>query len=107
MAFSSQKTQKLYKGVIHMESKCCCGLKVLSFGLALGLVWAIVVFALGLSAEFGGYGMKMVDILESIYFGYTPSLLGSFIGAVWAFFDALIGGIVVAWVYNAFCKLGD
>ena len=90
-----------------MESKCCCGLKVLSFGLALGVVWAVVVLALGISAEFGGYGMKMVETLGSIYFGYSPTVLGSFIGAIWAFFDALIGGIAVSWIYNAFCKVGS
>ena len=35
-----------------------------------------------------------------IYIGYNISLMGSFIGAVWAFIDGLIGGFLFAWIYN-------
>jgi hypothetical protein len=38
--------------------------------------------------------------LDKLYRGYNISPAGSLIGLVWAFFDALIGGAVIAWLYN-------
>jgi hypothetical protein len=35
-----------------------------------------------------------------IYRGYNLTLVGSLIGAVWAFFDGLIGGAIFAWLYD-------
>lgn len=35
-----------------------------------------------------------------IYRGYRLTLAGSLIGALWAFFDGLIGGALFAWLYN-------
>jgi hypothetical protein len=33
--------------------------------------------------------------------GYSISPLGSLIGFVWATPDGLIGGVILAWLYNA------
>jgi hypothetical protein len=35
-----------------------------------------------------------------LYIGYEPTLLGAITGAVWAFVDAFILGVLVAWIYN-------
>jgi hypothetical protein len=35
-----------------------------------------------------------------VYRGYTISPIGSMIGLVYGFFDALIGGAIFAWLYN-------
>jgi hypothetical protein len=35
-----------------------------------------------------------------IYRGYNMTLGGSLVGAVWAFFDGLVGGAVFAWLYD-------
>ncbi len=83
---------------------CKCKLRVCCFGLALGVTWAVVVFFLGIMGSQFGYGIGLVNVLSSIYLGYTTTVLGSIIGAVWAFFDALIGGVIVAWLYNVFSK---
>jgi hypothetical protein len=39
-------------------------------------------------------------MLGHIYRGYNLTFSGSLIGAVWAFFDGLIGGAVFAWLYD-------
>jgi len=41
-----------------------------------------------------------VTWLGQIYRGYRITPIGSVIGLVWAFFDALIGGLIFAWLYN-------
>lgn len=38
--------------------------------------------------------------LGHIYRGYSLTVPGSLIGGIWAFFDALIGGAIFAWLYN-------
>ena len=35
-----------------------------------------------------------------VYLGYNISLMGSVIGAVWAFVDGLIWGFIISWIYN-------
>jgi hypothetical protein len=35
-----------------------------------------------------------------VYRGYNLTFTGSLIGGVWAFFDALVGGAVFAWLYD-------
>ena len=38
--------------------------------------------------------------LGHIYRGYSLTVAGSLIGAIWAFFDGLIGGAIFAWLYD-------
>ena len=75
-------------------------LGVISFGLALGVTWAIVVFVLGLAAWLFGWGVDVAIALSSLYIGYGPSFVGAIAGAVWAFVDGLIAGALIAWFYN-------
>ena len=42
--------------------------------------------------------------LGRIYRGYNISPVGSVIGLGWGLLDGLIGGAVVAWLYNRFSK---
>ena len=77
-------------------------LGVVSFGLALGLTWALLVFALGLVAAFLGWGIGIAIALSTLYVGYGPTLIGSIAGAVWAFVSGLVAGVLIAWFYNRF-----
>lgn len=77
-------------------------LGVISFGLAVGLTWAIGVFVLGIVAWLFGWGAGVAAVLATLYIGYAPDFIGSIAGAVWAFVDGLIGDILVAWFYNRF-----
>ena len=79
-------------------------LNVKAFGLALGIVWAVGAFIMGISAMTLGYCAKFVEALGTIYIGYTATFTGSVIGSIWAFFDAGIGGVIIAWLYNKLAK---
>lgn len=76
-------------------------LSVKGLGIALGVSWGAGVFLLGLAGSLG-WGRPVVDVLGSVYLGFRPSLTGSLIGGLWAFFDGALGGIVIAWLYNRF-----
>jgi hypothetical protein len=77
-------------------------LGVVSFGLALGLTWAIFVFVLGIVAGFLGWGVGIGVALSTLYVGYDATLIGAIAGAVWAFVNGLVAGVLIAWFYNRF-----
>lgn len=82
--------------------KCRCRLNILAFGFSLGLLWAVSLFSMGIitCSMTSGYGSSFVRALSTVYIGYHPGLVGSLIGAAWAFADAFIGGFLFAWIYN-------
>lgn len=75
----------------------------LALGIAIGVLWAAYVFFAGIAAMFG-WGNAMVETLGSFYIGYAASFVGAVIGAVWAFVDGFIAGVVIAWIYNVVAK---
>jgi hypothetical protein len=77
-------------------------LGAVSLGLAVGTTAAIYIFLLGLSATFFGWGTAAAIAFSSVFIGYGPSFVGSFTGAVWAFFDGFIAGCLIAFFYNRF-----
>lgn len=82
-------------------------LNVLSFGLAIGITWGLGIFILGISAWLLDWGVGLVNVFGSLYFGYHPTFWGSILGAIWGFIDGFIGGIVIAWIYNLFSGRSD
>lgn len=84
----------------HVRNLQPVPLAVISFGLAVGLTWALAVFLLGIAAGLFDWGVTVVAVLSSLYIGYEPSFVGSVAGTVWAFADGFIGGVIVAWLYN-------
>jgi len=81
-------------------------LDVKSFALACGLVWGWGLFALTwwIIAFDGATGER--TLIGQLYRGYSISPMGSVIGLVWGFFDALVGGAVFAWLYNLIASAG-
>ncbi len=75
-------------------------LNVKAFALTCALVWGIGLFILTwwVIAFDGSTGE--IPFIGHIYRGYTISPLGSVIGLIWGFADALIGGAIFAWLYN-------
>ena len=75
-------------------------LNVKAFALTCALVWGFGLFALTwwIIAFDGASGDP--TLIGRLYRGYSISPMGSVIGLIWAFFDALIGGLVFAWLYN-------
>ena len=76
-------------------------LKAGPFGVACGFVWVIGLFILSVAhlacPEWGG---AMVRLMQNIYCGYAMTPWGVVIGLLWAFFDAFLGGWLLAFFYN-------
>lgn len=80
-------------------------LNVKALGLALGIIWGVSLFVMGVVAMLApNYAADFVRAIGSKYIGYAPTIVGSVIGAVWGFIDAGIGGLLIAWLYNKFAK---
>ncbi len=75
-------------------------LNVKAVALTCGIVWGLGLFFLTwwIIAFDGSTGEP--TIIGKVYRGYTISPIGSLLGAVYAFFDGLIGGAIFAWLYN-------
>jgi len=68
----------------------------LSSGLFIGLgiffmTWWIILFE---------GSTKDPTIIGLVYRGYNISPLGTVYGLIWGFFDGMIGGAILAWLYN-------
>ena len=75
-------------------------LDALKFGIACGIVWALAVLGLGIMGGLWGWGIGLVKGIGNLYLGYQATPGGIIIGMIWAFFDAGIGGLVLAFIYN-------
>jgi hypothetical protein len=75
----------------------------LALGVAIGVLWALYVFCVGITAMFG-WGAALVSALASLYIGYSATIVGAVIGALWAFVDGFVAGLVIAWIYNKVAK---
>lgn len=69
-------------------------------GLSGGILWALCMFISTLLAVWFGYSKEFLQIMASIYPGYTVSYVGSIVGLVYGFFDGFIGLFLLAWLYN-------
>jgi hypothetical protein len=76
-------------------------LKPSALGIAIGVVWGVSLFATTWISYYTGYAKAFLEALAvSIYPGYSISPAGSFLGLVYGFFDGLVSGAVIAWLYN-------
>jgi hypothetical protein len=71
------------------------------FGTAIGTVAALVIFVFTIvdvlqHAE----GDRPLCLLDQYFYGYTVSIPGAFIGALWGFFVGWVGGWFVAFCRN-------
>jgi len=77
-------------------------LGVISFGLALGVTFGVLVFFLGIAAATMGWGILIARSLSSLFIGFSPTFIGSITGAVWASVFGFAMGVMIAWLYNRF-----
>ena len=75
-------------------------LNIKAFALSCGILWGLGLFLLTwwFIAFNGATGEP--TLIGRLYRGYTISPIGSVVGLIYAFFDALIGGAIFAWLYN-------
>ncbi len=75
----------------------------IALGVAVGALWSAYVIFIGITAIFG-WGNAILNVISSLYVGYSASVVGIIIGALWAFADGFIAGVVIAWIYNQIAK---
>lgn len=65
-----------------------------------GLLWAILLFLTTLAGVYFNYATNFLNVIVSIYPGYSISLTGSIVGLVYGFLDVFIGVYIFSWVYH-------
>lgn len=75
-------------------------LQTRAFAIACGHVTSVAVFGLTLLLAAAGFATADVPLLGATLFGYSVSLAGAFIGAMWAWAYGFLGGAGIAFAYN-------
>jgi hypothetical protein len=75
-------------------------LDIKAFALTCGIIWGLVLPLLTWRVMARGGPSAPLVWQTHFYRGYSLTLIGSLIGAVWAFLDGLIGGALFAWLYD-------
>jgi hypothetical protein len=75
-------------------------INVKALALTCGIVWGIGLFALTWWVMAFDGATHEVTLIGRLYRGYNISPVGSLVGLIWGFFDALIGGAITGWLYN-------
>lgn len=75
-------------------------LKALS--LSCGFLWALVLFILTLISLGTCYADSFLQVVASVYPGYSVSGLGLILGLIYGFIDGAVGALIFGWVYNLF-----
>lgn len=70
------------------------------FGVAFGIVYALVFLLYGLIAALFGWGGAMAEMIGSFYLGFGPTLGGALIGALWGFAVGFVFFALAAGIYN-------
>ncbi len=75
-------------------------LNVSAFAIAVGVWWGAGLFLLAWWVMWLVEPLGSPTFIERVYIGYEFTPVGSVIGLLWGFVDGLIGGAIVAWLYN-------
>ncbi len=81
-------------------------LNVKALALAGGLVWGVAVLFITYWFLVFGYEGETLAKLTNIYWGYSVTWYGGFVGLFWGFIDGAVGGAALAWVYNKIVDRG-
>jgi len=75
-------------------------LNIKALALAAGITWGLAIFLLTYWFLLRGYEGEMLSRLSNVYLGYSVTCYGGFIRMAWGVVDGLMGGAVLAWLYN-------
>lgn len=75
-------------------------LQTRAFAIACGHATSIAVFLLTLLLAVAGFSTGDVPVLTAVLFGYSVTLAGAFIGAMWAWAYGFLLGAGLAFAYN-------
>jgi hypothetical protein len=79
-------------------------LDIKAFTLASGITSGIINLIMALFVVLSGRGLRFMEIIAPFHPGYTPTVLGAVIIAIWMLVYGLIVGALFAFVYNSFAK---
>lgn len=79
-------------------------LNVRAFALSCGLIWGLGLFAATWWIMLFDGATGDATFFGRVYRGYSISPVGSIIGLVYALVDGLIGGALIAWLYNLIAR---
>ncbi len=81
-------------------------LSIKGLALAFGISWGVGLFLWTLLNAVTDiqWGVDALDIMAGIYPYFEVTVPGAFVGLVAGFVDGLIGGALIAWLYNKFAK---
>ena len=88
-----------HRGDDRMDNVSCQKLCVGKLGFSLGIASALFTFLLGIGGKLIGYGGPVIVLYASIYPGFSPTFLGSLIGAIWAFIGTFLFILVAGLIY--------
>ncbi|TET68278.1 MAG: hypothetical protein E3J45_03545 [Candidatus Zixiibacteriota bacterium] len=77
-------------------------LNLKALALSCGILWALCLFLVTLISLATGYADALLEVVASIYPGYSVSALGLILGLIYAFVDGAIAALIFGWVYNLF-----
>lgn len=77
-------------------------LNLKALALSCGILWALCLFLVTLISLVTGYADALLEVVASIYPGYSVSALGLILGLIYAFVDGAIAALIFGWVYNLF-----
>lgn len=75
-------------------------LNAFKLGLSGGILWGACMSICTILAIYTDYASEFLNIMPSIYPGYSISWSGVFIGLIYGFIDGFIGFFLLAWLYN-------
>ncbi len=94
---AKKRVKRIVKALMKPKQ---AGLNPKAFGLALGILCAVSMVFFSLWVILMGTGQELVDLTALFYFGYSTTITGMFLGAIYGFIDGFVGGFVLAWLYN-------
>ena len=75
-------------------------LDAVKFGIAFGIIYALIFFVYALVAALFGVGGEMIKLIGSLYLGVSASFLGAIAGAIWGFAIGFFFFWLGAEIYN-------
>lgn len=79
-------------------------LNIKRIAMASGVIWGAFIFLLTWWIIFFDGETQEKTVIGKVYHGYSVSLPGSIIGAIWGFADGLIGSAIFLWIFNRFSR---
>jgi hypothetical protein len=88
--------EKLYSGIVRLNSKV--------LGVILGLLFGLVMFiaTIWLVLKGGTRVGPHLQLLSQFFIGYRVSFLGSIVGFAYGFAIGTLSGALIGWIYNKF-----